>query len=75
MVFGLMGMGAEAPASMPAHWKTYFAVDDCDAAVARVKARGGAVFLEPMDSPYGRMAIVADPFGAMFAVLQPPPKK
>jgi predicted enzyme related to lactoylglutathione lyase len=55
-----------------AHWTTYFAVDDADAAVVRATAAGGTVVRPPKDSPYGRFAIVADPFGAAFAVMRLP---
>lgn len=65
--------GAMAPPmeGVPAHWAVYFAVDDCDAAVAKVQELGGACFAEPMDIPPGRMAGLSDPQGAMFFVLQP----
>jgi predicted enzyme related to lactoylglutathione lyase len=52
----------------PARRTIYFAVDDADAAVARATAAGGSVVREAQDSPYGRFAIVADPFGAALAV-------
>lgn len=55
-----------------AHWTVYFAVDDTDAAVSRVTAGGGRVVGAAKDSPYGRFAVVSDPFGAEFAVLRPP---
>jgi predicted enzyme related to lactoylglutathione lyase len=55
---------------MPPCWTTYFMVDDCDATAKTVKAEGGAVFVEPRDIPdVGRFAVVADPQGAMFAVI------
>jgi lactoylglutathione lyase len=39
-------------------------VDDCDAAVQRLRADGVAVMQEPADQPWGeRMATVADPDG------------
>jgi uncharacterized protein len=57
-----------------ARWTAYFSVDDTDAAVARAEAAGGGVIRSPEDSPYGRFAIVADPFGADFAVLRLPDK-
>jgi hypothetical protein len=66
-VAGVWGVPGE-----PARWTTYFAVDDADAAVARATAAGGTVVREPADSPYGRFAIVADPFGAAFAVMRLP---
>jgi uncharacterized protein len=55
-----------------ARWTVYFSVDDTDAAVARVQAAGGSVIRAPEDSPYGRFAIVADPFDADFALLRLP---
>lgn len=53
----------------PGHWDVYFAVDDCDAAVARCRELGGAATREPADSPYGRIAGVRDTTGARFYVL------
>jgi len=41
-------------------------VDDVDAAVAKVKALGGSVVIEARETPYGRLAGVADPTGAQF---------
>ena len=49
----------------------YFAVDDADAAVEKVTELGGSVLRPPMDMPYGRHADVADPQGAMFALIKP----
>lgn len=70
-VGGIGGLPAEVPAHVPPHWRAYFAVDDADAAVARVTALGGAVLRAPMDMPYGRHADVADPQGAMFSIIKP----
>jgi predicted enzyme related to lactoylglutathione lyase len=47
----------------------YFAVDDTDDAVAKVKDHGGSVFVEPMDIGVGRLAAVTDPQGAVFSVI------
>jgi predicted enzyme related to lactoylglutathione lyase len=38
--------------------------------VERVKAAGGSVRMEPIDIPEGRFAVVADQFGAVFAVMK-----
>jgi predicted enzyme related to lactoylglutathione lyase len=54
------------------HWLTYFAVEDADASVAKVEELGGKVLSPAQDTPYGRMATVADPQGAVFAVIKPP---
>ncbi len=63
---GMMG----GPEGTPSHWLAYFAVPDADAAVAAVEQRGGAVLMPAETTPYGRMAVVTDPFGASFAVIQ-----
>ena len=44
---------------MPPHWRTYFAVDDLDATIAKVVELGGSVVTMPFDSPFGRMAVVS----------------
>lgn len=72
-VGGIGAMPAEVPAAVPPHWRVYFAVDDCDAAVARVTELGGSVLRPPTDMPYGRNADVADPQGAMFSVIKSAP--
>jgi len=55
----------------PSVWTTYLAADDVDAGVRRVQAAGGTVSLPPMDvMAFGRMAVVADPTGAVFGVWQ-----
>ncbi|MGW0738097.1 VOC family protein [Streptomyces sp. NPDC002851] len=59
-----------------AHWLPYFAVDDCDAAVAKAKELGGSVRAEPVSmAGVGRFAKLSDPFGAHFAVLKPEPEQ
>jgi uncharacterized protein len=70
-VGGIGTLPAEVPAHVPPHWRVYFAVPDCDAAVARVSELGGSVLRPPADMPYGRHADVADPQGAMFALIKP----
>ncbi len=69
-VGGIGTLPPEVPAQIPPHWRVYFAVDDCDATVARVTELGGSVLRPPMDMPYGRHADVADPQGAMFSVIK-----
>ncbi len=60
------------PEIMPAHFLVYFAVPDCDESVATVKRLGGRVTADPFDTPYGRIAVVADNQGAVFALLSEP---
>jgi predicted enzyme related to lactoylglutathione lyase len=56
----------------PPGWLTYFGVDDTDAAVASATAGGATVLTPARDSEYGRMAVLADPWGAVFAVIKAP---
>jgi hypothetical protein len=67
---GMMPMDATIPADVPAHWRVYFAVADADATVARATELGGTVYVPPLDIPQGRMAMLADPQGAAFNVIQ-----
>jgi predicted enzyme related to lactoylglutathione lyase len=55
---------------VPAHWTTYFQMDDLDDALERLQAAGGTVTADPVDSPYGRWAVVADPQGGSFRIIQ-----
>ena len=52
-------------------WFVYYGVDDADAAVARAEALGATVLGAAQDSPYGRLATLADPTGARFMVIAP----
>lgn len=53
----------------PPHWTLYFGVDDVDAAVEKAVRLGGTSAYPPMDIPgTGRVAGLADPQGATFAV-------
>jgi hypothetical protein len=54
-------------------WIPYFMVADADATVERVAGSGGTVLIPAADAPPGRLAALADQFGARFNVLQPAP--
>jgi predicted enzyme related to lactoylglutathione lyase len=72
MVGGMLDMNAlDMPDEVPPHWLVYFMVEDTDAAVEKAKSGGGDVRMEPIDIPIGRFAVLADQFGAVFAVMQP----
>lgn len=60
---------SELPEEAPTGWLVYFRVEDCDAACARVGELGGRVLQAPQDSPFGRVATVADPQGAAFRLI------
>lgn len=52
-------------------WMMYLGVDDVDASVAAITAAGGRVVMPAFDIPnVGRIALVADPQGAMFYLMR-----
>jgi predicted enzyme related to lactoylglutathione lyase len=66
------GLGPQMDPAQPVVWMTYVNVDDADATIAKVSANGGMVFVAPMDvMDVGRMAIFADPLGAVIGLWQP----
>jgi uncharacterized protein len=55
---------------VPAHWNVTFAVDDADAIAEKATELGGKVLAPPMDAPWVRLTVVADPHGATFTASQ-----
>ncbi|WP_229680438.1 VOC family protein [Saccharopolyspora thermophila] len=56
------------------HWLVYLGVDEevgTDELVRQAIARGGRVRVDPYDSGLGRIAVLRDPTGARFAVVDP----
>lgn len=47
-------------------------VDDVDGVVERARKLGGEVEREPVDQPYGRVAVIVDPFNHRWMVNTPP---
>lgn len=69
-VAGMLPTPAELPADTPDVWSVYFNVADCVATVASATAHGGQVVKPPTDTPMGPFAVLADPAGAVFQVMQ-----
>ena len=68
---GMMGMDDPEWGELPSHWANYIAVDSADETAEKITANGGSVQVPPFDAPgVGRMAMVADPSGANFAIIQ-----
>jgi len=62
----------QGPEGSPPAWLSYVSVDDADAVADRAALLGGLVVQGPADvMDAGRMAVVADPTGAMVALWQP----
>jgi predicted enzyme related to lactoylglutathione lyase len=69
-IAGMAPIPEDAPEEASAGWLVYFAVEDCDAAVAKVEEAGGSVSMPPTTAEgVGRFSVVADPQGARFGVI------
>jgi len=66
---GIMPM-TEQRGDAPPHWLVYFTVPSSDAAVGKVRELGGEVLAGPLDLGAGRIAVVSDPQGAVFALFE-----
>jgi uncharacterized protein len=68
-VSGMMPLMQEG---QPPAWTSYVSVADADVVAGKVRDAGGAVIAEPMEVlDLGKMAVFADPAGAVFGVWQP----
>ena len=57
---------------VPPHWLSYVSVDNVDESAAKAKEAGATLLQEPFDVfTLGRMAMIQDPTGAVFALWQP----
>lgn len=71
---GRVRMGPGFPADTAPHWMPYFAAEPrtgVDAAVQRALDLGGQLVTNPYDSGFGRIAVVRDPAGAVFSLVDP----
>jgi uncharacterized protein len=67
---GMMAMGSNFPPGVPPHWLTYFATANTEDTVNKAKEAGGQVMMGPTTIPQGTFAVLGDPTGAVFAVIQ-----
>lgn len=69
---GMMPMPDMVPAEVPSFWMPYFGSADVGADVAKATELGGAVLVEPTEvRGMVSFAILSDPLGATFALMQP----
>ncbi|MFI2411724.1 VOC family protein [Streptomyces sp. NPDC018947] len=71
-VAGIHGVGDALPRERGPHWMTYFQVADIGESLRRLTGLGGHVLEPARDTFRGRVALVADPEGARFSLLQSP---
>ena len=72
VVGGIGAFPGGPDAGHQAFWSVYFGASDTDTSVEAAVAHGGRVIRPAADSPYGRMAIVADAEGAVFSLISTP---
>ncbi|WP_410668704.1 VOC family protein [Amycolatopsis sp. cmx-4-68] len=67
------GIGQTPPGQeMPAVWTTYLSVSDVDKLAAAITEAGGQIVMPVMEvMKEGRMAVAADPAGAVFGLWEP----
>jgi len=69
MTAGVMKLADEAKKmGAPPHWLSYIACEDTDASTEKAKGLGGTILVPPMDVGPGRMSVVRDPTGGVFAL-------
>jgi predicted enzyme related to lactoylglutathione lyase len=74
MVGGMFEMNGPMFEGIPENWFTYFAVDDIDKMLKKVKDAGGMVIRDPFDvANVGRIAIIRDSNGAAQGWMTPAP--
>lgn len=71
-VAGLSPMPPGIPEQAPPFWNLYFQVADADASVNTAAGLGATVVYGPVDTPFGRFAVLTDPQGGGFNVFVPP---
>jgi len=78
LIYTMLQKGSDDAAALyenreaPPTWVSYISVDSADESTAKARSLGGSVVAEPFDvMELGRMAILKDPQGAMFAIWQP----
>ncbi|MFI5764628.1 MULTISPECIES: VOC family protein [unclassified Streptomyces] len=72
-VAGMMDL-TNLPPGTPPNWIPYFSADDVDEIQAAATRAGGNVIAPAFDMAAGRMAVLTDPQGAVFAVIKARPE-
>jgi predicted enzyme related to lactoylglutathione lyase len=65
-LLGVMDGTRDLADGAPSIWFYFLGAEDVDKTVQLVKENGGTVIRDAEDTPYGRLAAVADPTGAGF---------
>ncbi|WGJ86374.1 VOC family protein [Gordonia sp. SMJS1] len=66
------GLGQALPGRVPSFWQVYITVDDVAATVKQAKSLGAEILMAGEDTPYGTLAAIKDPMGALICLGHPP---
>lgn len=66
---GVMDDAVHAPEGSPSFWSVYIAVADAEATLAKAVELGGAIEMEPENTPYGRLAVLTDTTGSRINIM------
>ncbi len=69
---GIMDAATLHPPGVPSFWQVYITVDDVAETVSQAAALGGDVVMPGEDTPYGTLAVIKDPLGALICLGHPP---
>ncbi|MCH5645218.1 VOC family protein [Gordonia sp. ABSL49_1] len=69
---GIMDSVKLFPPEVPSFWQVYVCVDDVAATVKQAEGLGAGVLMAGEETPYGTLAALTDPFGAVFCLGHPP---
>jgi len=71
-VAGIMEIPADLPGEVPSHWLQYIGTRDVDGLADAAVRAGGSIVKPPSDMQgAGRYAVLKDPQGAVFAIIDP----
>jgi hypothetical protein len=62
------GIRELSPPGVPPNWLAYFGTEEVETAIAKVGELGGTTMAGPIDIQIAKIAVVADPQGAVFAL-------
>ncbi len=68
-IAGLLPMPDGVPAAAPAHWSVYFTVESCELTERAAVDLGGGVLVEATEVEIGHFAVLEDPAGAKFEIM------
>lgn len=69
---GIMDSVKLFPAGVPSFWQIYITVDDVAATVKQAESLGAEILMAGEDTPYGTLAAIKDPMGALICLGHPP---